>query len=593
MKGYDANALYLYALAQPMPTEHPIIRQKHNNFRAEVTDSFGQQAREWLEYTAQKEKISIQHKFNGREKRLGRRNIAVDGWHAESKTVFQFHGCLFHGHDCHLTQNFATNPYNHKPMVELRDKTLEITRYLSESVGVSAVGEMWECEWENARRRDHDIKQFIKKHLPTSTLPTETFRSDENIVSAIQNEKLFWMVKCDVRVPVHLENFFSELQPIFKNCDISRDDLGPFMKEYVEKHDLLKQPRRTLVGSYFGKDILLATPLLRWYANHGLEISNISLVIQYRPKPCFQNFSNLVTEARRTGDVDPSQALLGDIFKLLGNSAYGKTLTNLANHRNVNYFADAQKITHSINNPRFVKIVEITDNVVEIESEKDKIKWNLPIQIVFIVYQYAKLRMLEFYYDFLDTFVNRVDFQLLEMDTDSLYMSLSDTALQHVVIPTKRDLFFKTYDKWFPAPACEHHTRDFRLARDGRRAWDNTFCAECILAERKHKRTPGLFKIEYEGSSFIGLCSKTYFCVGNTGTKVSCKGLNKKLNVLIKSAYKNVLDNQESAGGTNMGFQTDGRHMFTYTQTRKSLSFLYIKREVLVPDGVNTGPTHV
>ena len=32
---------------------------------------------------------------------------------------------------------------------------------------------------------------------------------------------------------------------------------------------------------------------------------------------------------------------------------------------------------------------------------------NLPIQIGFFVYQYAKLRMLEFYYDFMDKFIDR------------------------------------------------------------------------------------------------------------------------------------------------------------------------------------------
>ena len=43
---------------------------------------------------------------------------------------------------------------------------------------------------------------------------------------------------------------------------------------------------------------------------------------------------------------------------------------------------------------------------------------NLPFQVGFFVYQYAKLRMLQFYYDFFDKYLDRADFQMCEMDTD-------------------------------------------------------------------------------------------------------------------------------------------------------------------------------
>jgi hypothetical protein len=34
--------------------------------------------------------------------------------------------------------------------------------------------------------------------------------------------------------------------------------------------------------------------------------------------------------------------------------------------------------------------------------------------------------MLQFYYDYLDVYVDRADFAYCEMDTDSAYMALSD-----------------------------------------------------------------------------------------------------------------------------------------------------------------------
>lgn len=42
----------------------------------------------------------------------------------------------------------------------------------------------------------------------------------------------------------------------------------------------------------FGEKIMLATPLLKWYLNHGLEVTHIHKVVEYSPVPCFQAVSN-------------------------------------------------------------------------------------------------------------------------------------------------------------------------------------------------------------------------------------------------------------------------------------------------------------
>ena len=46
LEGYDANALYLWALVQDMPTEDPVRRRKENHFKAEKIDRFEHMARE-------------------------------------------------------------------------------------------------------------------------------------------------------------------------------------------------------------------------------------------------------------------------------------------------------------------------------------------------------------------------------------------------------------------------------------------------------------------------------------------------------------------------------------------------------------------
>jgi hypothetical protein len=75
-------------------------------------------------------------------------------------------------------------------------------------------------------------------------------------------------------------------------------------------------------------DILLYTPLLKWYLQHGLIITKFHVVIEYTLVKCFQKFADEISDARRAGDVDKAYDLIAKTMKLFGNSAYSKTITN-------------------------------------------------------------------------------------------------------------------------------------------------------------------------------------------------------------------------------------------------------------------------
>ena len=275
-------------------------------------------SREWLEWTMHTQDIHLQHKFNGREHTLGRRHVPVDGWDPINQTAYQFHGCLWHGHSCYKTRGKTLNEVNGKPLDELQANTAQITQYLRDEVGVKVV-EMWECEWEKEKQHHPTIHSFLETHLSVLR-PSQGCQeiSEKDILTAVKNWSFFGLVQCDVEVPAHLREYFSEMPPIFKNCAVSREDIGDFMKDYAKEHKLLSQPRQTLISSFSAQGILLTTPLLQWYLSHGLMVTNIQQTVEYKPQKCFQNFGEKVSNARRQGDTDPSKAVLFDTFKLFG-----------------------------------------------------------------------------------------------------------------------------------------------------------------------------------------------------------------------------------------------------------------------------------
>ena len=386
--GYDANALYLWAIMQDMPTGWYTRRRAENGFRPQQAQPFGQMAVQWLTCESERTGLNIRHQVNGREKRIG--NLPVDGWCAQTRTAYQFHGCFWHGcPKCHADPE-ETNPKNGKTMAVLLADTKKHTAYLRRHVKVI---EMWECEWK--RERDPPPRQ-------------KWTMTQQQIIAAVVDGTLFGMIECDIRVPSELRAHFAEMQPIFKNATVTRDDIGPFMREYAEENDIMSTPRRMLVGSYHVENILLATPLLQWYLAHGLVVDRVYQIVEYERKPCFRQFGESVSAARRDGDADPDKAIIADTMKLLGNSAYGKTVTNVDRHRNVAYCTEVGT-SACINNKRFRQLDAVTDNAYEITSNKSRVTYDLPLHIGFFVYQYAKLRMLQFYYDFVDRYVAGVN----------------------------------------------------------------------------------------------------------------------------------------------------------------------------------------
>ncbi|CEG49432.1 uncharacterized protein PHALS_07196 [Plasmopara halstedii] len=83
----------------------------------------------------------------------------------------------------------------------------------------------------------------------------------------IKDDKIFGFLECDIEIPEHLKDYFSEMTPIFKNAEIDptkKEVIGDHMHECNQNlgDDKRKTKSKKLIGSYFGERILIYTPLL-------------------------------------------------------------------------------------------------------------------------------------------------------------------------------------------------------------------------------------------------------------------------------------------------------------------------------------------
>ena len=242
------------------------------------------------------------------------------------------------------------------------------------------------------------------------------------------------------------------------------------------------------------------------------------------------------------------------------------------------YTKDEDEVDKYLRSAYFKDLEEIGD-AYKIESRKNKVTINRPYQIGIVVYQLAKLRMLQFYYDFLDKYIDRRDYELIQMDTDSMYFALiiiSYDTLEEAVKPELKLQFENNKKQWL--------------------SWD-----------KWSNREPGLFKLKKEGTSAIALCSKCYFVDDKKSakTKMASKDVSQKQdmpppkpnlslkfkqehNELLWRRYERALEGYKDMA-TNRGFRMKDGAMYTYEQHKLGLSAYYDKRGVL-EDGIHTEP---
>ena len=218
----------------------------------------------------------------------------------------------------------------------------------------------------------------------------------------------------------------------------------------------------------------------------------------------------------------------------------------------------------------------------------------------------GKLRMLQFYYDCLDYYVEREDFQLVDVDTDSQYLALSEPIdkarmdandlgyhpLMDVVKSEKMKefkamLYNRCHDNWEPRDSIHFFPRQ---------------C--CHRHNALDQKRPGLFKTEVWGTEITCACSKTYSVItcdpdpkqpSGFKEKISSKGIQgralQKILQECNSTFSNLILQAQQGRPTrvtNVGFRTsDKQGIRTYKQQKNAINTRYMKRRKF---GNNTGP---
>ena len=282
--GIDASQLYPYSMCQDMPTglytrwDYDEETQKFKA-RQNPVRTFENMVMSYFQATRTECKIESYY-TTGKQKKID--CFSVDGYCNHCKTVFESMGCYFHFCPCQearpsLTDDDIKRGTKKREMDIFEKTTFEKRILYRRNVGV--------CWWDQFKN-NVDVKNHVRTHFPFKR-PLST----NSLVQNIRNEKMFGYVQCDLSVPDELKAKFSNFPPIFKNIDVSRNDIGEYMKTYAEENDLLKQSQRMLISSFKLTNGTLIRPLFNFYLDLGLQCTKIHRFVQYTPHKVFNSFN--------------------------------------------------------------------------------------------------------------------------------------------------------------------------------------------------------------------------------------------------------------------------------------------------------------
>ena len=160
---------------------------------------------------------------------------------------------------------------------------------------------------------------------------------------------------------------------------------------------------------------------LQLYLSLGMNLAKVHRALSFHQSRWMEPYIRLNTELRTKGTSNFER----DLFKLMNNSVYGKTMENLRKRVDVQLVRadEDDRLRRLIASPSYARANIFDDNLAAIQMHKSGLVLNRPVYVGMCVLDLSKHLMYDFYYNQLKKqYGERC--QLLYTDTDSLLLEI-------------------------------------------------------------------------------------------------------------------------------------------------------------------------
>ena len=177
--------------------------------------------------------------------------------------------------------------------------------------------------------------------------------------------------------------------------------------------------KKLVCNLYDKKKYVVHINSLKQGLNHGLKLTKIHRIIEFNQEAWLKPYIDMNTELRKLARNDFEK----DLFKLMNNSVFGKTMENIRKHREIKLVTTDKKRSKLVSEPNYHTINLISEDFPIIEMKKTKVKMKKPIYLELSILEISKILMYDFWYDYMKPKYND-NVRLCYMDTDNSIMNI-------------------------------------------------------------------------------------------------------------------------------------------------------------------------
>ena len=352
-----------------------------------------------------------------------------------------------------------------------------------------------------------DVNNLYGKCL-NMLLPYKNFEflneSEYNIINwakiKTEDEKGY-IIECDLLYPDDIHDKHENFPLCPSNDRVKNNELSEYQHKSIENLKNIgykNLPTNKLLLTLKNKEnYIVHFKNLKLYLKLGLKITKIHRVLSFDQFDFLKPYITMNTELRKIARTDFEK----DLYKLLNNSIYGKSIEDKRKHLNIKVAINKDQCIKYAKSPLFENAQILDENISLMKLKKSCVVLDKPIYIGFTVLEYAKNYMYKLYYlVFQKHYGDKL--KLLYTDTDSFIFLVYTNDIDY----DWRNVF--------------GHLMDFSNYPNDHRNYDDS-----------NKKKIGFLKVENAEKfikEFVGLKSKLYSILFNDETqKRTAKGLNK------------------------------------------------------------------
>ena len=177
---------------------------------------------------------------------------------------------------------------------------------------------------------------------------------------------------------------------------------------------------------------------LKQALNHGLKLSQVHNVIEFRQNAWLKSYIDMNTELRKKAKNEFEK----ELFKLMNNSVFGKTMEDVRNHRDIRVITTDKRKSILASELNYHSTKYISKDLLIMEMKKTEVRMNKPVYLGQAILDISKTLMHKFWYDYIKPKYGDKA-RLCYMDTDSFIM-LGQTHDFYIDISNDVERWFDT-----------------------------------------------------------------------------------------------------------------------------------------------------